>query len=273
MAEPDLPDEVALAAADRAILVEALRGLPEPDRTVIAYRYLLDRSEAETASLLSWPTGTVKSRTARALAKLRTRLGAAIAVGAAIALVLAVPPARQAMAHVLGRVLDFAGVRVHTGAAPAPTASTTPSPLPSTLVVSLDRARQVALFPIAVPAALGPPEQVVIADPGPDGTPRVVSLFWRAGTLRLDEFDGQVELTFVKTAPDVVWLDLNGAPAMWLNQPHQLEYVDRSGALRSDTIRVAGPTLVWLGGAVTYRLEGAGDQADSIAIATSLVSR
>ena len=37
-------------------------------------RYLLDLSEAETAITLGVPKGTVKSRTARALTKLRNRL-------------------------------------------------------------------------------------------------------------------------------------------------------------------------------------------------------
>ena len=46
------------------------------DREVVVCRYLLDLSEAETAQALGWPKGTVKSRTARALARLRTRLGA-----------------------------------------------------------------------------------------------------------------------------------------------------------------------------------------------------
>jgi RNA polymerase sigma-70 factor (ECF subfamily) len=38
-------------------------------------RYLLDLSEVETAAALALPKGTVKSRTARALVKLRERLG------------------------------------------------------------------------------------------------------------------------------------------------------------------------------------------------------
>jgi DNA-directed RNA polymerase specialized sigma24 family protein len=34
-------------------------------------RYFLDLSEAETAQVLDWPLGSVKSRTARALNRLR----------------------------------------------------------------------------------------------------------------------------------------------------------------------------------------------------------
>ncbi|WP_223256645.1 RNA polymerase sigma factor [Micromonospora endophytica] len=61
----------ALAGERRATLVRALRLLPVRDREVIVCRYFLDLSEDETVAMLGWPRGTVKSRTARALAKLR----------------------------------------------------------------------------------------------------------------------------------------------------------------------------------------------------------
>ncbi|MCO1594919.1 RNA polymerase sigma factor [Micromonospora sp. RHAY321] len=60
-----------LAGERRARLVEALRQLPERDREVIVCRFFLDLSEEETVATLGWPRGTVKSRTSRALAKLR----------------------------------------------------------------------------------------------------------------------------------------------------------------------------------------------------------
>ncbi|MFC3502774.1 RNA polymerase sigma factor [Micromonospora krabiensis] len=60
-----------LAAERRALLVDALRRLPVKDREVIVCRFFLDLSEDETVAMLGWPRGTVKSRTSRALAKLR----------------------------------------------------------------------------------------------------------------------------------------------------------------------------------------------------------
>ena len=48
-----------------------LKGLPEDQRTVISLRYLVGLSEHETAGALGLPAGTVKSRTARALERLR----------------------------------------------------------------------------------------------------------------------------------------------------------------------------------------------------------
>lgn len=60
-----------LAAERREALVNALRRLPVKDREVIVCRFFLDLSEDETVTMLGWPRGTVKSRTSRALAKLR----------------------------------------------------------------------------------------------------------------------------------------------------------------------------------------------------------
>jgi RNA polymerase sigma-70 factor (ECF subfamily) len=75
---PDLPADAALSAERRAALLDAIRLLDDRGREVVVCRYLLDLSEAETAQTLGWPLGTVKSRTARALARLRTRLSAEV---------------------------------------------------------------------------------------------------------------------------------------------------------------------------------------------------
>ncbi|MCM0675714.1 RNA polymerase sigma factor [Micromonospora phytophila] len=64
-----------LAGERRATLVRALRLLPVKDREVIVCRFFLDLSEDETVTMLGWPRGTVKSRTSRALTKLRGLLG------------------------------------------------------------------------------------------------------------------------------------------------------------------------------------------------------
>ena len=61
----------ALAAERRAWLVAAVNGLPDRERRVLVCRYFLDLSVAETAQVLAWPLGSVKSRTARALNRLR----------------------------------------------------------------------------------------------------------------------------------------------------------------------------------------------------------
>lgn len=68
------PDAAAIAQETRRTLVAALEMLPERDREVIACRYLLELSEAETAATLGIRPGTVKSRLSRGLARLRREL-------------------------------------------------------------------------------------------------------------------------------------------------------------------------------------------------------
>jgi RNA polymerase sigma factor (sigma-70 family) len=69
------PEGRAVAAEERAELVAALERLNEDDRAVLSCRYLLELGEEETAEVLSLRRGTVKSRTSRALGRLRTQLG------------------------------------------------------------------------------------------------------------------------------------------------------------------------------------------------------
>jgi RNA polymerase sigma-70 factor (ECF subfamily) len=70
----DVEDE-AIGAVRRDRLLDGVRRLPEDLREVVACRYLLELSEAETASALGLPAGTVKSRLHRALARLREEVG------------------------------------------------------------------------------------------------------------------------------------------------------------------------------------------------------
>jgi RNA polymerase sigma factor (sigma-70 family) len=71
---PDSPVDEVLAAERRAKLVAAVDALPDRERQVLTCRYFLDLSEAETAQVLGWPLGSVKSRTSRALNRLRGQL-------------------------------------------------------------------------------------------------------------------------------------------------------------------------------------------------------
>ena len=70
------PEQIVMAAEQRSELLAALASLRDDDREVLGARFLLDLSEAETAETLGIPRGTVKSRTSRALGRLREALGA-----------------------------------------------------------------------------------------------------------------------------------------------------------------------------------------------------
>ena len=73
LTSPD-PADRALAAERRQQLVDRMRLLTAPEQEVLVCRYFLELSEAETAETLGVPKGTVKSRTSRALTRLRTLL-------------------------------------------------------------------------------------------------------------------------------------------------------------------------------------------------------
>jgi len=70
------PEAALLAREGQQRLLEALERLPDDHRDAIACRYLLELSEEETAAALGIRRGTVKSRLARALARLRESLEA-----------------------------------------------------------------------------------------------------------------------------------------------------------------------------------------------------
>lgn len=68
------PETVFFQDERRRSLLDAVEALPSRYRDVVTYRYLIGLSEAETASALDIPSGTVKSRTSRALDRLAAAL-------------------------------------------------------------------------------------------------------------------------------------------------------------------------------------------------------
>jgi len=65
------PEAALLGSEQRQQLLETVNALPEDQRAVISLRYFAELSEEETAEALDLPRGTVKSRTSRALERLR----------------------------------------------------------------------------------------------------------------------------------------------------------------------------------------------------------
>jgi RNA polymerase sigma-70 factor (ECF subfamily) len=65
------PEASVLSGEARDTLLAAVNELPADQRTVIALRFFVGLSEHEVAQALNVPEGTVKSRSARALERLR----------------------------------------------------------------------------------------------------------------------------------------------------------------------------------------------------------
>jgi len=68
------PAERAVTAEERQVVLAAINRLAEGDRLVIALRHFEQLAEQEMADVLGCPAGTVKSRLARAMSRLREEL-------------------------------------------------------------------------------------------------------------------------------------------------------------------------------------------------------
>ncbi|KQV69496.1 hypothetical protein ASC64_06515 [Nocardioides sp. Root122] len=131
----------------------------------------------------------------------------------------------------------------------------------------LAEAAALAGFEPVVPDALGAPDAVEVSDDA-----SVVSLSWTTddGTVRLDEFLGTVEPLFWKTAPEAEHVAVAGRDALWLPTPHRVTVLAPGGDVRQLPSRLSAPTLVWLSGDLTLRLEGDLGLDEAVAVAESV---
>lgn len=193
------------------------------------------------------------------LARLRRRTAAVVAlVVALLVTTLAVSPVGATVAEWFG----FHGVMVREGT-PTGGDPSVPTEAPG---MSLAEAAELVGFTPLVPTVLGAPEGVGVSDDG-----RVVSLTWgRDGhAVRLDEFTDGLHPFFWKTARDARRVDVAGGDGLWFATPHDI-VVTREGKPETVPPRTAGPTLVWVVGDRTLRLEGDLTLARAVEIADSV---
>ena len=68
------PEAAVLTGERRGELLDAIGRLDDRDRDILVHRFLLELDERETAEALGIRRGTVKSRTSRALERLRAQM-------------------------------------------------------------------------------------------------------------------------------------------------------------------------------------------------------
>jgi hypothetical protein len=166
----------------------------------------------------------------------------------------------------------------------------TPTPMPTTgafasfpgqRASSIAEASRLAGFQVHEPAALGAPDEIYV-----ELTPVRVTLVYRSRqglpatavpgvSALIVEFKGSLDAPILGkaigpgTTLEAVPLS-NGTAAYWLaGQPHQFFYRDSTGQTQPDTLRLAGNTLLWDTGGITYRLEAQVSREEAVRIASS----
>jgi hypothetical protein len=158
-----------------------------------------------------------------------------------------------------------------------------PQPVPTFAgqpVTTLAAASAVAGFQVRAPADLGDPDAIYV-----ETAPVRVTLVYRqrsgipvsplAGVSAIIvEFRGRFDPAVLsKTAgPEtrVETVPFAGSFGYWISgQPHQLFYYDASGNFQQETLRLAGNTLLWEQGGVTYRLEAEVTKEEAVRIAST----
>jgi len=204
-----------------------------------------------------------------------------------VALTAAVATASPRVRAELFDVLTIGAVQLRWNPAPTVTPSAGPQPSwpgepqPGLRSTTVAAARRSAAFPVFVPGgALADPDEVLI-ERGP--RPTYVALRYRpapgrppAGpsgvAVHIDEIAGDSARFFQKYLDRSAArsVEVDGAPGVWIDGPHELFVTDSGGAVRHEPPRLAGRTLIWQRDGVTLRLEGDLTLPAALAIATGM---
>lgn len=195
-----------------------------------------------------------------------------------LAVIFVASPEVRAAARELFRI---GGVQIAPVPSPVTPPSATPSPLVPGRRTTLDDARRSVSFPVLVPALLGSADEVVVDTSAGER----VTLVYRSrpdipassvtGVAALVvEMRGSVQTALfgkaVGPGTTLEAVEVAGSSGFWLQgSPHLFFYLDAAGAIRDETLRLAGNTLLWTRDGVTYRLEAQLGRDDALRIANS----
>lgn len=224
-------------------------------------------------------TARVRPRLAeRAGWRLPVRRPVALAVAGALLIAASAVAAVPTLRHAVLDAFGLRGVQVRR-------VPTVPAGRPPTAVSRLDLGPRTTLagagrragFRVLIPSRLGAPDEVHLRTPPPEG---LVSLVYRApgaGRVRylLGETRGAGSQRFLmKTigpGTQARNVRVRAAKGAWITgRPHEVVFVDARGQIVADTVRLAGPTLLWERAGLVLRLEGARSLGEALSIARSL---
>lgn len=206
----------------------------------------------------------------------RAAVLAAALVALLVAGLLALSPAVRAA---ILRVFVLPGVRIVIGPGDLPPARPLGEGLALGRRATVAEAQRALGFEVAVPAPLGPPDEVYL------GT-ESVSLAYRERPglprahetglgLLLTQFRGRPDEELIKRLVDgeearVLPVAVDGSPGYWVEGPHGLQLVGPGGVPIRGAARLAGNTLLWSRGGITYRLEADVPLARALELARSV---
>lgn len=209
----------------------------------------------------------------------RRRYALAAAVIGALIVVFAAtmalsPRAREAVADFIG----VGGVRIGFDE-PSPSLSPADG-LDLGPRVTLEEAELRVGFDVKTPELAGLPEpEIHLTTPPPSG---MISLLYQEARedsggpgLLVTQFEARLEGGFFKKlsfdeGAEVEYLMIRGSPGYWVTGTHFFAYVDESGDIREETLRLADNVLLWEEDGVTYRVEGNFAKAQALRIANSM---
>lgn len=202
----------------------------------------------------------------------------------ALVIVLAIPDARAAAIE----FLHLGGIDIFRAPAVATPAVQASPRAGFGSITTLDEARRRADFTLRVPAdpRLGAPDEVYRELANATGTRQRITLVYaqRSGiplshepgvSALVVQFTGRLDESLIggKVAgPDtrIESLSVNGGRGIWLEgAPHLFFYRDDAGQVWTETLRLAGNTLIWEQDGVTLRLEAQVSRDEALRIAGS----
>lgn len=251
----------------------------------------LEQQLSRLGTSLDWPA------TPNVVPAVRRRIGArrpwfesrwAMAAAAAIlalAAIAAYPPSRDAIAT---------WINVHTFFRTVPHLAT-PTPLPPGPLgkrlglgqqTNLPQARAALKWQVLLPASLGQPDEVYLQPPpdAPSGGEVTLVYAARQGLPAAGETGVGVLITEARGAMNAEFfgkmigpgttiepVTVAGSSGYWIaGAPHVVVFVDSSGAVRYETLRLATNTLLINKGGTVVRIEGNLTKAQALEIAASL---